>query len=214
MSIAKKWMPFDEARTYARGLNLNTRNEWYAWAKNGSRPSNVPTDPRDAYMDAGWQGWGDWLGTGNLRGKTGPDSATCRRRNERGNIYRDFYQAREYAQSLNIKNQIEWKEWANSTTRPSDIPKNPAYHYKERGWQGLGDWLGTGSLRPADRRFLSYAEAKTFAIRLELRDRITWVEWAKSGARPVSIPALPELYYKDKGWINWRDWLGTSSLTW
>ena len=63
----KQFLPFDEALAVARSLGLASQYEWQAWCKEGMRPPNVPSNPDSTYKDGGWQGWGHWLGTGNIK---------------------------------------------------------------------------------------------------------------------------------------------------
>jgi hypothetical protein len=60
--------------------------------------------------------------------------------------WRPFEEARAYAQSLELKNRIEWEAWTRSAARPDDIPSNPGKVYKDKGWGSLGDWLGNGHI--------------------------------------------------------------------
>ena len=114
------FLPFEEARAYARSLNLKGRDEWSTWAKSTARPANIPASPSKPYKDKGWLGWGDWLGT---------------LRTQRG-TFLSFKEAREYARSLNLKSQGAWAEWTKSAARPSNIPASPTDVYKNKGWLG------------------------------------------------------------------------------
>ena len=40
-----EWRPFEEARTYARGLGLMGQVAYQRWAKSESRPDDIPTNP-------------------------------------------------------------------------------------------------------------------------------------------------------------------------
>jgi hypothetical protein len=53
-----------------------------------------------------------------------------------------FEEAREFARSLKLKNQIEWFEHSKSKQIPLNIPSNPQRKYKDK-WIGWPDWLGT-----------------------------------------------------------------------
>ena len=61
-----KFLPYDEALAVAQSLGLANRKEWKVWSKEGMRPANVPSHPDRTYKHGGWQGWGHWLGTGNV----------------------------------------------------------------------------------------------------------------------------------------------------
>ena len=52
------WMPFLEAREYARSSGVEVHSDWPK-AKN---PSNIPKSPHVVYKDEGWVNWPDWLG--------------------------------------------------------------------------------------------------------------------------------------------------------
>jgi len=123
--------------------------------------------------------------------------------------YRPFELAREFARSLKLRNGNEWREFAKSNQRPQDIPADPKRAYKNEGWKGVGDWLGTGNVANQDKEFRSFKEARAFARALKLKSQEEWREFAKSDLRPSDIPSAPGLTYKDKGWKGTKDWLGT-----
>ena len=66
--VAPVYLPFSEAREFARTLDLKTRKEWRAYVKGSIpgkplKPVNVPSHPDGIYKVKGWQGWKFWLGT-------------------------------------------------------------------------------------------------------------------------------------------------------
>ena len=126
----KKYRAFDEARKYVRSLGLKNSREWHMWAKSGSRPDDIPTNPWKVYTGNRWIGLGDWLGTGN--------SGT------RYRIFLPFEEARTFVRSIGLKGFNDWVAWRKSPERPKDIPAAPHMKYKDNGWAGWGDWLGTG----------------------------------------------------------------------
>ena len=75
---------------------------------------------------------GDWLGTGTV--------ASHLRQ------YRPFEEARSFARSQGLRSGKEWREFIQSGRLPADIPANPNKTYKDAGWAGMGDWLGTGTV--------------------------------------------------------------------
>jgi 3-mercaptopyruvate sulfurtransferase SseA len=56
------WRPFEEARAFVRSLGLESRADWKTYCRSGKKPDDIPTAPANVYTDAGWDGWGDWLG--------------------------------------------------------------------------------------------------------------------------------------------------------
>jgi hypothetical protein len=181
---AGEWRPFNEARVFARSLGFSNRREWNVWRKSSARPLDIPTDPGRVYAE--WVSWSDWLGTG----------------------WRPFAEAREFARSLKLKSRKEWNVWSSNSNRPLDIPGCPRTAYPE--FLGFGDWLGTGTVAPQKRQFLSFTEAREFVRSLKFSNHGEWKVWAKSG-RPLDIPSSPRRTYKAE-WVSWGDWLGTGNV--
>ena len=50
-----------------RKTKLRSETEWRVWCKTKARPNDIPSTPDNVYKEQGWQGWGHWLGTGNVR---------------------------------------------------------------------------------------------------------------------------------------------------
>jgi hypothetical protein len=206
----RKFASFNEARKFARNLNLNTRQEWKAFCmvllpKKGILPPNIPSNPNRTYQDAGWSGMGDWLGTGRIA----PHLVE----------YRSFEEARKFAHSLQLSSQAEWRQFCKGNLPskgylPADIPANPNQTYANRGWISMGDWLGTRTVAPQNRRYRSFEEAREFARSVGLKSRAQWIRFCREQTRgkgrlPEDIPAKPERVYANKGWAGMSDWLGT-----
>ena len=191
-------LPFKEARTFVHTLRLKNSKEWVDYAKSGKKPDDIPAGPARVYKDQGWKGVGDWLGTGTIA--------------PRDKVYRPFKEARAYVHALGLKNVKEWKEYTKSEKKPDDIPASPQGTYKDEGWKGWGDWLGTGMIANFNKEYRPFKEARTFVHALGLKSQKEWGEYAKSEKKPDDIPASPHGTYKDKGWKGYGDWLGTGRV--
>ena len=123
-----QFLPFKKALLYARTLKLKTQKEWEV-CKSGARPVNMPAGPHRTYKHDGWQGYGHWLGTGNVGAKDLK--------------FLPFKKALLYARSLKLESEKDWRVWCKSGARPINIPSTPARTYRHDGWQGCGHWLGT-----------------------------------------------------------------------
>jgi Phage-integrase repeat unit len=189
---------FSDARAFVRVLGLTSTEDWNRWARSAARPVDIPRDPRHVYRDLGWKSTGDWLGTGTVH--------------KRDLVFRPFDDARTFVQSVGLRNQAEWRRWAKTDAKPHDIPAGPPHIYKDQGWQGWGDWLGTGNTHRRDEVHREFADARSFARSLSLVNREAWKVWARSPERPLDIPALPNDVYANTGWLGWGDWLGTGNL--
>ena len=75
----------------------------------------------------------------------------------------------------------------------------------------MGDWLGTGNISNADKKFMPFKDARKFVRSLKIKSQSGWSKYKKSGKKPADIPATPTLVYK-KEWVSWADWLGTRNV--
>jgi superfamily II DNA or RNA helicase len=189
----RKFRSFKKARVFARSLGLSSSKEWFEYCK-GKRPSDIPSNPDKAYMKAGWVGYSDWLGIG----KVSPGQ------------HRSFKKAREFVRGLGLKSGTEWTAYCQSCKKPPDNPNAPQYVYANEGWSGIDDWLGTGKVRPDQYR--SFEQARAFARSLDLKSRVDWSAYKKSGKKPGDIPAKPEHVYAKQGWSGYLDWFGAGKI--
>jgi hypothetical protein len=207
------WRPFEEAREFVRSLNLKSQREWYQFTagnflKKGMLPADIPVNPQFPYYKNGWNGFGDWLGTGQIA--------------PRLRVFLPFERARAIVHTLNLKNQIEWKQFCKGQlpekgTLPDNIPSNPNRTYANCGWRGFGDWIGTEAIANQDKAYMAFHKARAFAQSLKLRNRSEWHKFTQGkflekGTLPIDIPANPDQTYKTKGWNGYGDWLGTGSV--
>jgi superfamily II DNA or RNA helicase len=194
----KQYRPFKKARVFARSLKLNNNAEWRAFTKSEKLPKDIPANPNQTYKDAGWDGYGDWLGTDYIASHL--------------RTYRSFKEARAFVRNFKLKNVSEWNAYSKSGKLPKDIPSNPNNTYKNSGWNSYGDWLGTGNIGPRMRQFLSFKEAREFAHNLMFRNVAEWRVFAQSDKLPNNIPSNPVSVYRKEGWSGWGDWLGTGTV--
>jgi hypothetical protein len=162
-------------------------------------PADIPSNPNNTYSNQGWAGYGDWLGTGVI-------AARLRR-------YRSFAEARAFARNLKLKSGNEWYQYCKGEMLqlerlPADIPAGPARIYADKGWTGMGDWLGTGNVGPSSREYRSFKSARSYVRNLGLKGEDEWRLYSKS-SRPLDIPSAPWNVYAEDGWSGMADWLGT-----
>src|SRR5262249_21821318 len=70
------------------------------------------------------------------------------------------------------------------------------------------------TVQTAAREWRPFEQARALARSLGLRRQLDWYAYAmgsmpEKGARPHDVPWNPQRTYKDKGWKNWADWLGS-----
>jgi hypothetical protein len=139
-------------------------------------------------------------------------------RNNNGQPKKDFipYQdAKVWVNRLGFENYRQWLKFAKlrykkgplkgRLIRPKFIPANPQCSYAIRGeWKSDTDFLGT---RPIP--YLSYEDAKQFALKLELGSSHQWRAWHKE-TNTCFIPRYPEFVYPE--WTIWKDFLGSKYI--
>jgi len=188
----RDFLIFEKARNFVRTLGLKSQNEWKKYCNSGKRPDNIPACPNSTYKDCGWKGMGDWLGTGITRNKN----------------FLSFEEARNFVRMLKLKNWEDWLHYCKSGKKPDNVPIAPVQAYKNSGWEGIGDWLGTEYIATKNREYLSFEKARKFVRELGFTCRQEWEDYCKSGKKPDNVPSQGrEVYNND--WISWGDWLGT-----
>lgn len=198
----RKYRDFASARDFIRSLKLKNQKEWIAYCRGklpkvGRLPPDISASPHKTYSEDGWIGLSDWLGTTNI--------------SNRDFDYPPFEQARSFARKLGLNGGKAWRSYCK-TSLPSGMSASPWKTYANKGWAGMGDWLGTGNISNNERTFRPFKEARSYARSLKLKDSREWREFAKSDKLPADIPACPNNTYRKEGWVGIGDWLGTGAV--
>ena len=186
-----KFRSFEETRQFARKLGLASMREWRSYCASPRRPLGIPTNPQVAYQ-SDWKGWGDFLGTGNIK-----------------NSFLPFHEARNIARSLRLQTMAAYRDAARARALPPGLPKDPYAAYRNSGWQNSKDWLGTShqSSHEKGRKKRPFTEVLDFTRSLGLRSKTDWFRWAKSGNRPIDIPETPRSHTRGKaGKVGRTSW--------
>jgi len=167
------------------------------------KPEDVPTNVSRKYKDEGWVSYKDFLWSNIHRQKFSK--------------FLPYEEARVFIQSLKLKDYKEWKEYLDGNRKdllqkPKDVPANPAGVYKDKGWIGIGDWLGSEAFAYAHFEYLKFSEAKKFVRTLGLTSSVEWVSYCKGELthlpiKPSNIPANVVRKYEGKGWNGFKDFL-------
>jgi hypothetical protein len=192
-SFNREYKTFEDARKFVQELNLKNQIEWIKYIKSGNKPEDIPAGPNTVYKKE-WRGSKDWLGTGQRI------------------VYREYTDAKKFVKKLDLKSYKEWKEYCKSGNKPQNIPAKPNDVYKNKGWKGVGDWLGTGTIAPQDRVYKTFEDAKKFVQELKIIGTKEWRELTKTKDFPKDIPKSPERVYI-KQWTTWGEWLGTGTIS-
>lgn len=197
----KSFRSFIDARKFVNNLGIKNQREWATYSKSGKKPHDIPSDPQTHFKNKRWISWGDWLGSGTVDPQ------------ELSKNFLVFSKARKIIHSKNFKSGRDWKNYTKDSKFPKDIPKAPGQFYKNKGWKGMGDWLGTNIVATRNRKYLPYKEAREYILPLKLTNEGNWRIFRKSGKLPSNIPSNPNRTYKNKGWQGMGDWLGTGNIS-
>lgn len=108
-----------------------------------------------------------------------------------------------------IDSKTKW--YTNVSNLPVFIPKNPREVFLKRGWISWGDFLSTNRIQDNKKiAYISYEDAKKYIVDNSLT-QLTSKDWRKIEI-PIFIPRRPERYYKNRGWIDWSDFLSNDKI--
>jgi predicted helicase len=191
------FLPFDEARSIVWKLNLKNLREWQEYASSANRPENLPSHPDKTYKND-WQGYNNWLGVDN------------RSHQSRSAEFLPLNEAKELIRRLDISSQQEYRNTVKINSElQGKLSLNPHRTYKNKGWKGFGDYLGTGREKTGSIEYVSYEKARAFAQSFKFKNQKEWFAFAKTTGKPADIPAGVARVYRGNGWKGWKDFLGT-----
>jgi hypothetical protein len=180
---------YEEMKDSISKYNIQSKSEFIKFTKTKEYPNNLPKSP-DRYFKDKWISWGDFLGTDRSQD------------NKVSEIYISYDECKSYIQSLNtkIRSKVEWRK----IDIPHFIPKRPERFYKNRGWISWSDFLGKKRIANQYRKVLSYEEAKSIMIDLNIKTLNQYNKIQKE-MYINELPVHPHLTYKNKGFINYDE---------
>jgi len=172
-------------------FNFNTWGDWQKFAKSNLRPFDIPARPSVIYKDQ-WISLHDFLGSKYI-----PRSARS---------YLEYNKAKEFIKKFNFKKSDDFYNFIKSKKFPEKIlPRYPGEVYKNKGWLGWGNFLGTGAIWK--KNFISYNEAKKQVISKNIISKNDYSSKRKKLNLKNILPSEPQRTYK-KEWKGWDDFLG------
>ena len=204
-----QYRDFEEAREFARSLNLRNKDEWTRYAKGElegfePKPKDIPSRVDKIYKGNGWIGFDDFL--------------SSQKNKEVRKNFRSFEQSRNFVRSLRLGREENWRLYiegklkADKGTLPADVPPNPEEIYRDKGWIGWSDWV-SDHYAPETVEYKNFDDAREFVKTLNLKSIHEWEAYRNGedhsrGPCPKDIPVWPPSAYKNNGWTSWGDWLG------
>lgn len=103
----------------------------------------------------------------------------------------------------------------NVVLQPNDSRRLRDYIYKSGGMclkrkKDIFYSFGKVNLSPKERGllFYTYESLKSIVKKKKFRNQTEFFEWARDQKNNLQITCSPSIIYKNKGWINWYDFLG------
>ena len=196
----KNYRSFEDARKFVRTLGLkNEKDDWREYSRSGKRPDDIPSNPYNTYKKE-WVSWPDFLGSDKTNPRSVPKKSEW-----------SYEKAKTFLRKLEVKDKEDFYRLKKLGKIPKKIPSGARQVYINKGWEGWGDFLSTGTIAKQDRVYKTFEEARKFVRSLGLKTQDAWNEYTKSGNLPVDIPNVPRIVYK-KEWKSMGDWIGTDYI--
>src|ERR1035437_10020855 len=168
------YLSYADAREFVQALGFSNTAEFRVWAtggdaSRGAKPGDIPATPHQVYGKE-FEGYSIFLGTANV--------APYNRE------FASFMDARNFVRGLGLESSNQFKLYCQGSfpslpAKPDWLPTNPNLTYRDLGWAGMRDFLGTGDpvpQRPSSMR--KFGDARDFARSLKLK---SWLEGAGYG---------------------------------
>lgn len=134
-------------------------------------------------------------------------------RNSRRKTLMPFSKAKEFARSLKLRSESQWRLYVRNKTqnlpsKPANVPSYPERVYKSLGWISYQDWLDLKT-----REWIDFDHAKLWIKELHLKGELEWRKYLRGEILykpelPENIPRTPRKVYKNQ-WIGIKDWLSS-----
>ena len=192
---------YEELKLTVQSLNIKTKDMYVSNYKTIITPNNMkcPINPRSFYGVGVWENWSVFLGKPLYKKNF-------------YNIYYSYEECLDTIKKLNIKSKTDYyKNIKNIIINNNRIPYNPHKIYHEK-WKSWGEFLGTGTVQNLLVDYLTFEDARNWSRLLNFKIIKEW-RYLDINKIPFNIPKKPERHYKNKGWVDYYDWLGIDKKT-
>ncbi|MDT3295942.1 VPA1269 family protein [Shewanella sp. SP2S2-6] len=118
---------------------------------------------------------------------------------------REFYSYQEALQIVRKQGFANSKEYRKFASMDSKMPSSPNSFYRDLGWINWSEFLAKKRCRED---YYTYLEAQAVVQRARIVYSKQFKLWEKTDPK---MPANPNYFYKNSGWINWYRFLGKPS---
>jgi superfamily II DNA or RNA helicase len=192
---------YEDASNFIKKFNLQTVKDFQDFCKSDKKPLDIPYTPERVYKNRGWKSWGDFLGTNRVSNLFRKD------------LYLPYKKAEKYVRKLKIPSQSEWGKYVASGKKPLFLPSHPHVIYKNKGWNGMSQWLGNQHIQPQKRNFKSFEDVRDFYRKLFKKNKLKYSKDIRKIIHRIKIPddipkAPYSLFKNHPKWINEAEFFG------
>lgn len=192
-----KYLTYDELKEYVRKNDILTKEQYINHVSNtyivGEK--NIPYNPSTFFSKEIWEGWSIFL------------RDVIYKKNYSGTYY-TYIECKMAIVKYNFTSKGDFlKRIKDIIKEDIRIPYSPSTIYKSE-WVGWVDFLDTDNIDNREIEYVCFEKARDFARSLKFKLHKQWRSLDVNFLKIHSVPKKPERTYKDKGWIDWYDFLG------
>lgn len=179
-----KFWKYKKSSNFLRKLKVQSKRQFNELYRAGKIPQSIPRWPDGVYKE--WKGYPKYLGTNRVSRK-------------KGFKYGSYNEAKAWARKHKIKGLRGWKKAFTSRQIPWKFPAHPYQTYK-KNWISWNDFLGTNKnpWRNKNFKWRSFEETKKYVRKLGIKTQKEYMDFCKSGKKPIDIPVNPNKIYGRK----------------
>jgi len=166
-----------EAKKAVKRLNIKSEREY---RQKRHKDPRLPATP-SRYYNKEWSGYPDFF-----------DKPFIVK-------YPKYNDAKKAVEKLNIKSS---REYSRRYKKDPRLPSRPENYYSGIGWIDYDHFLGF----ERHNFYQTYIEAKEVVKKIGIKSRKEYIE-DKRYKEDTHLPSQPNVYYKNKGWSKWNDFI-------
>jgi len=119
------FLSYKKAKDKLAKLGIKNKKEFLKKKKNSNLLNLIPYNVARYYNNKGWKNWHDFFGKSKKE-------------------FVKYSQAKKIVKKFNLKSHTEWFLKLKKNGPINKLPNFPEQTYRNKGWKGWKDFLGTG----------------------------------------------------------------------
>lgn len=196
-----KFIKYEDLKKYVREKGIKTKEEYILHVSKNYLVNDlsIPYNPYTFYSKEIWEGWSIFL----------RDEIYKKKYN---GTYYSYHECKEIVKEYNFLSKNDYFKRIREIIKfDIRIPYDPRSVYKEE-WEGWVHFLDTDNSVDQIEELVDFEVAREYSRSLNLKFQKQWYK-IRFRDLPKGMTKKPERLYKDKGWIDWNDFLGIDKKT-